>query len=432
MTDFSKAQQGAYKVLALLLDGLVEALPYEQGLLRLEPHLPEILETLISQMKGVDLQEANEVVNILETLTTKLKARKEDLVDYSALQPLVPQLLELILSAEGFLLSEKTNEVEVKEAFTRVLADMIDIVGEWTYTSAYENLVTQLSESAVESWSVYEIKWRIFQAACTNLSTTKSSLAEDTSISILARLVDSGKTQKLHLKVLTLTEDNLKHHHAAVPQVLVPCLLRTTDQGVVSKALDILTSSASLEIVTPSTFKGLLKAIDPPNQDKGLQTAKVFMELLASSQSESILLSLKDGDSYLCPAIFSKVVDLLQSPNEQLASLALSLLEIQVRLVHYSPLSAQQISDVKAGRLNSYKYANSEYETAWVGSYTSIFTALVSIVLGDEEGEFKYSCKELLSQLCRTNPQAALAEALKSKRSGHLKRWDLLESLFLS
>jgi hypothetical protein len=158
MTDYEKAPLGAYSTLALLLDGLVEALPYEKGLSRLEAYLPEILETLKSQAVYMDLPIAQLVTDILEVLTTKLKARRDELGSLQALESLVPLILEIALTTQGILLAEKTDRAQVSASFAVLLLDLSDIVGGIRYAEAYEELLRQLTDSSVETWSSYEIK----------------------------------------------------------------------------------------------------------------------------------------------------------------------------------------------------------------------------------------------------------------------------------
>lgn len=158
MTDYGKAPLGAFRVFALILQGLVESLPYEQNLSRLEPYLPEILETFKAQGSYIDEEIAIELTDILETLTTKLKARKDELGDLAALRPLTSLLLEVALTTEGMLLLGKPEAVKATERFSAILHDLSDQVGVEVYSAAYLALLQELSESAVETWSIYELK----------------------------------------------------------------------------------------------------------------------------------------------------------------------------------------------------------------------------------------------------------------------------------
>jgi hypothetical protein len=135
---------------------------------------------------------------------------------------------------------------------------------------------------------------------------------------------------------------NLKHHELLVPGVIVPCLLASTDLEVMNKALDMLAEAFSVILVTPSLVKGLIRSMDPALKGNLLKAIGVFKELVeAVSETGSLVETLKDDQGFLLPLVFEKLIRLLESSNEQLSSLALSTLEVAVRALPYSPLSAQ-------------------------------------------------------------------------------------------
>jgi uncharacterized coiled-coil DUF342 family protein len=144
--DTETVYEGALKVLKLLLLGVTEALPPQQGISRLSKHVQPILKTLEKVVKQLGPSQAFLVAEVLQ-FVVELEKRHEELEDLSEISRFDVEIVELCLQSEGFSQEKKEIHDRVVEAVFK-----ISNRGEKIFIELFD----EFFEERVEKWHSFD------------------------------------------------------------------------------------------------------------------------------------------------------------------------------------------------------------------------------------------------------------------------------------
>jgi len=268
------------------------------------------------------------------------------------------------------------------------------------------------------------------------MGTLKDKTCNKKILSILNRIYTSEKTLSIQLECLNLARLKIIEGKKLIKKVICPALEPLgKNQNLKSKireeALGIL-DFYDLKEIKPELVHALYTCLEDPDEIIVVQAlthlAHQFSILQERSlETEDVTINLENKP--VTPVVCQKLLELLESSNEELSLRALECLQTLLGCLPNVLVEPNFIEEVKSGKVSLQRNVVDESEENLVGDLRKIIKNLTSLVLSEDEGEFKEMAHKCLGVIKEKNPKAIMAEVLEAKKSGLLKRWEYLNTL---
>ena len=142
-----QSYEGGLKVLKLLLEGVSEALPPEQGLSRLSKQLSPLIYALEKVILTLGPNQCFHIIEILAFVNI-LENRLEELENLTELARFAVNIIRLCIRAEAF------GNLDVADKANKVILSVFSIAKE--NSSIFVVILEELSNENVEKWHSYD------------------------------------------------------------------------------------------------------------------------------------------------------------------------------------------------------------------------------------------------------------------------------------
>lgn len=150
--------EGALKALKYLLEGLIEALPAERGISRLESQIQPLIEALDKLLPFLIPSQMHDFLDIIGALVIKLTEKAEELGNLSQITLHTLRLIKLTLKSET--ISKKDN---ISKQSVEILQNLLKlctyeqsrtnhIQKNTDFISCFLQILVEIEESAIEHW----------------------------------------------------------------------------------------------------------------------------------------------------------------------------------------------------------------------------------------------------------------------------------------